>query len=299
LIPRVSAIGNIVHIPFGIIAHLSHSIRNIFLKFADIVALKTGKQHQQVVQHGIYQDALYIHSKYGKVPTSELAMETQCTEQVVVTAYLTIEYMMNHGYSDKRMHDSYFPLSMIVKAGMSSCVGIASASKWQSALYTHQWQEAGITLDAVIDRMTSVKSNQWRTRDVATRLAKYGNLKTPHKYDITIVRAFLNGTDGCDTPHGWKEYAKLVEAREKDEVTPKSEIANVRRCKTNLEGTTRRMHMMLNCDTNDVRFSDEQILSMFDDVSSLQKSIGLLSDTLNQLMRRSYASKSVASSQSA
>lgn len=175
---------------------------------------------------------------------------------------------------------------------------IARANK-RTILYTRQWQEAGITLDAVIDRMTSVKSNQWRTRDVAMRLAKYGNLKTPHKYDITIVRAFLNGTDGCDTPHGWKEYAKLVEAREKDEVAPKSEIANVRRCKTNLEGTTRRMHMMLDCDTNDVRFSDEQILSMFDDVSSLQKSIGLLPDTLNQLMRRSYASKSVAGSQSA
>lgn len=260
----------------------------------DIIAYKDGKQHQQVVQHGLYSDAFQIYSEYGKFPVSEIAISKQCTESIVHVAYQTISYMLAHGWNDRRMHDSYEALSAIVGIGVNAAPG-HSPENWQSMLFTKNWKEQGVTLDAVIEKLTSPStSGQWRAgRKHAVRLAKYGIDRLPAAYKVDAVRSFLDGTNGCDTPTGWKQYVDASEQANKTTVTPSVELRNVRRSKSMLEGAARRM-ASISDGSEKSRFSKEQLIGMMREIGALQESIASLSKTVTMVMSREMAAGKTA-----
>lgn len=112
-------------------------------------------------------------------------------------------------------------------------------------------------------------------------------------YKVDAVRSFLDGTNGCDTPAGWKQYVDASEQANKTTVTPSVELRNVRRSKSMLEGAARRM-ASISDGSEKSRFSKEQLIGMMREIGALQESIASLSKTVTMVMSREMAAGKTA-----
>lgn len=249
----------------------------------DVSLLKENKQHQQIVQHGFYQDALQIYAEYDIQNIHDIAMSKQITDSFVDVAYESIKYMKELGWDDKRMHDNYYNVSCFVKCGADASSSRRTAT-WKSFICSKKWKENGITADAVIDKVTSPDiQNSWKTSDIINQLLRLTVNSNPQPYDIEAVKAYLNHTHDCLTGSQWLMYLKTEKQKFQKHVSPTTEISNIRQSKSVLEGATNRITDSLNSDSK-AKFTREQLHTILNEISTIQQTLGTLNNSISQML---------------